>query len=119
MTIAEFKDYFPEFTDSTDAQINRALDIALATSSENELGTNYDLGLKYLTAHFLALNSNQFDGVSSGTKSISSKSVDGVSISYGDSGIANDATNGMLNSTSYGQMYVRLTSHIGAGGFTC
>lgn len=119
MTIAEFKDYFPEFATSTDAQIKRALDIALATSSAEELGTNYDLGIKYLTAHFLALNSSQFDGVSTGTKSISSKSVDGVSISYGDSGITNDATNGMLNSTSYGQMYTRLTSHIGAGGFTC
>jgi hypothetical protein len=118
MTIAEFKAYFPEFNSTDDTQIQRALDIALATTSESVLGSNFELGLKYLTAHFVTINSKQFAGNGSNTRSISSKSVDGVSLSYGDS-LNNDTLNGMLNTTSYGQMYNRLTLGYGAGGFTC
>lgn len=120
MTIAEFRAYFPEFTEALypDAQIQRALDIALLTTSEVVLGSNYELGLKYLVAHFVTLNSKQFSGNGSNTQTIASKSVDGVSLSYVD-GMPNDALNGMLNSTSYGQMYNRLTLGFGAGGFTC
>ena len=120
MTIAEFRAYFPEFTEELypDAQIQRALDIALATTSEVVLGSNYELGLKYLTAHFATINSKQFNGIGSNTQSVTSKSVDGVSLSYAE-GIQGDAYNGMLNSTSYGQMYNRLTLGYGAGGFTC
>lgn len=120
MTIAEFRAYFPEFTEVLypDAEIQRALDIALLTTSEVILGSNYELGLKYLVAHFVALNSKQFDGNGSNTQTITSKSVDGVSLSYGE-GVIGEALNGMLNSTSYGQVYNRLTLGYGAGGFTC
>lgn len=119
MTILEFKTYFPEFEVTAEAQINRALDVAIATSSESMLGDKYELALKYLTAHFLVINAKQFSGIGQNTKSIASKSVDGVSLSYESSNIGNDALFGMLNSTSYGQMYNRLTSGFGSGGFTC
>ena len=118
MTIAEFKAYFPEFTATADAQIERALDIAVFTTSETLLGDIYELGLKYLVAHFVTINSKQFSGNGINTRSISAKSVDGVSLTYSDS-VTNDALFGMLNSTSYGQMYNRLTAGLGAGGFTC
>lgn len=118
MTVAEFKAYFPEFTATADAQILRAYDIANVTCSESVLGSIYDLAIKYLTAHFVSLNSGQFSGKSSGNKSVSSKSVDGVSVSYSESGSNTESINGNLNSTSYGQMYVRLTYGLGAGGFT-
>lgn len=118
MTIAEFKTYFPEFDTATDAQIQRALDISLATTSEAILGSNYELGLKYLTAHFLTISVKQFSGNSGNTQNISSKSVDGVSLSYQD-GQPNDSLYGSLNSTSYGQMFNRLTFGYGSGGFAC
>jgi hypothetical protein len=119
MTIAEFKAYFPEFTATADPQIQRALDVAVLTCSESVLGDRFDLGLKYLTAHFISINSKQFLGIGESTKSLASKSVDGVSLSYNPSHIDNDALGGMLNSTSYGQMYNRITLGFGSGGFTC
>jgi hypothetical protein len=119
MTIAEFKAYFTEFDSIADAQVQRALDVALLTSDETILGDKYNVGLKYLTAHYLALNSSQFSGNSSGNKSINSKSVDGVSISYSESGSNMEAINGQLNSTSYGQVYQAMTIGLGSGGFTC
>ena len=115
MTIIEFKEYFTEFTSTDDTQIQRAIDIATASTS-SEVS---DLAYKYLVAHFLSLNSKQFAGNSSNTRSLSSKSVDGVSLSYSESGSSDEYLNGNLNSTSYGQVYVRLTNGIGAGGFTC
>ncbi len=115
MTILEFKGYFTEFTNTDDTQIQRAIDIATASTS-NEVS---ELAYMYLIAHFVSLNSKQFAGNSSNTRSLSSKSVDGVSLSYGDSGSNDEYLNGNLNSTSYGQNYVRLTNGIGAGGFTC
>ncbi len=118
MTIPEFKVYFPEFAATDDAQITRALEIAVITSSESLLGDNYELGLKYLVAHFVTINSKQFSGIGANTRSITSKSVDGVSLAYAE-GITNDALFGMLNSTSYGQMYNRITAGLGVGGFTC
>lgn len=122
MTIAEFKAYFPEFDSTADTQIQRALEIALLTSDEIILGNKYEVGLMYLTAHYVTLNSGQFSGSSTsgkGNKSVSSKSVDGVSISYGESGSNMEYVNGQLNSTSYGQVYQTLTFGLGAGGFTC
>ena len=119
MTILEFQTYFPEFATTADVQIQRALDIALMTCSESVLGDRFELGLKYLTAHFVTLNSKQFLGIGEGSKSLASKSVDGVSLSYGGNIVESDSQNGMLNSTSYGQMYNRLTLGFGAGGFTC
>ena len=118
MTIAEFKAYFTEFVLTSDAQIQRAYDIAYNTCSAVVLGDKYDLGIKYLTAHFVTLNSGQFSGSSSGNKKVASKSVDGVSISYVDNGANMEAINGNLDMTSYGQMYQRLIFGIGAGGFT-
>jgi hypothetical protein len=117
MTIAEFKAYFTEFASTDDSQIQRALDIALLTSDDIVLGAKYELGLKYLTAHYVALNSGQFSNISKGNKSIASKSVDGVSLSYADSGSNMEAINGQLNSTSYGQAYQALTFGLGVGGF--
>lgn len=115
MTIAEFKAYFTEFATSTDESIQRAIDIADgSTSSEVS-----ELAYSYLVAHFVSLNSKQFSGDSSNAKGLASKSVDGVSLSYTDSGANAEYLNGSLNSTSYGQTYVRLTNGIGAGGFTC
>ena len=118
MTIAEFKAYFTEFASTDDTHIQRAYDIAFLTCDPIALGTVYDLGIKYLTAHLLVLNSGQFTGSSSSNKSIASKSVDGVSISYEDSEANMESINGQLNTTSYGQMYQRLIFGVGAGGFT-
>ena len=115
MTIVEFKDYFTEFATSTDEAIQRAIDISTASTS-SEVS---ELAYMYLVAHFLTLNSKQINGSSSNSKPISSKSVDGVSLSYEASGSNDEYLNGHLNSTSYGQTYVRLTNGIGAGGFTC
>jgi hypothetical protein len=122
MTIAEFKAYFTEFDSIADAQVQRALDVALLTSDETILGDKYNVGLMYLTAHYLVLNSSQFSGSTTsgnGNKSVNSKSVDGVSISYSESGSNMEAINGQLNSTSYGQVYQAMTIGLGSGGFTC
>lgn len=118
MTYAEFIAYFTEFASLDESQFDRAYDIANNTLDESAIGNNYDLALKYLTAHFVTINSNQFNGNGSSKRSIGSKSVDGVSISYNDTN-PSDYEFGMLSTTSYGQMYLRLVAGSGKGGFTC
>lgn len=119
MTVAEVKAYFKEFENTSDDEIQRALDVAIATLNKGLLKDKYNLALLYLTAHFLVVVSKQFKKNSSPTSNINSKSVDGVSISYGQATNLNDYMMGMLSTTSYGQMYLRLTAGFGAGGFVC
>ncbi len=119
MTVAEFKAYFPEFNSIDDVQIERALDLSSATISEEVLKDNYELAYKYLTAHFVYTNSKQFLGNGASVKDLSSKSVDGVSLSYKDNGVILDGLNGNLSTSSYGQMYLRLVGGSGSGGLVC
>lgn len=117
MTYAEFIAYFTEFSSLDTAQYDRAYDIAFATLNEDIIGENYELALKYLTAHFVTINANQFSGNGSSTKRIASRSVDGVSISY-ENNYNGDMSSGMLSTTSYGIVYIRLVNGLSAGGFT-
>ena len=82
---ASIKVRFPEFSIIPDARIELFLADASIILNETFWGEKYDMGLSYLTAHYLTL------GIKTGTASakgsgniapISSKGVDGVSISY-------------------------------------
>jgi len=115
MTIAEFKAYFTEFSTTADATIQRAIDLATATVSATVYGTNYDLALKYLTAHYVVFSTSQSGGSAKSIKSVASRSVDGVSVSYA-SPSSGDSD---YDSTSYGQAFKALSVGYGSGGFSC
>lgn len=107
ITTANFKLKFKEFTCKTDDEIQIFLDEAVELLNEAFWDTKYDLGLYYLTAHLLALSDRM---ASTSTKAIatagpiSSKSVDGVSISFAVSEFQNAAAE-YYRQTLYGQRY--------------
>ena len=80
--------------------------------NETYWGTKYDLGLYYLTAHYLTLAEKSANGSSSSNGQIASKAVDGVSISYNNPTSTSD-TDTYYNSTTYGQRYVVLRNNLG------
>lgn len=85
VTAASFRDDFPEFVSVSDARINRFLAVALNTLNESYWGVHYDEGTNYFVAHklALALKSEAAGGSGSGAGGpISSRGVDGASVSY-------------------------------------
>ena len=115
MTPAEFKAYFTEFSATDDAIVQRAIDIAELTIDAGIYGTSYELAIKYLTAHYVVFSTSQSGGSAKSIKSVSSRAVDGVSVSYG----APASGESDYNATSYGQAFKAISVGYGSGGFTC
>ena len=109
---ASFKIRFPEFVSVDDARIQLFIDDAIVILNESYWGEKYDLGLYYLVAHYLILGDTTEAGSSSSIGPVSSKSVDGVSISYAQFTPTNEA-DALLFSTVYGQRYLALRKTLG------
>lgn len=83
-------------------------------------GDLYDMGAYLLLAHHVVLESQQkrtaaygkTPGLAQGV--VSSKSVDGVSVSYDNSTTSEEGA-GQFNLTTYGQRYAQLRRMLGAG----
>jgi hypothetical protein len=104
VTPASFKVRFPEYVSESDDRIQLFLDDAVLTLNFVYWGVKYDLGVNYLVAHELALanKSEQAGGSGAGAGgTISSRSVDGVSISYAVR-TADSAKEAYYAQTSYG-----------------
>lgn len=115
ITPTEFKARFPEFATIADARIQIFIDDSELEMSESYWGDLFARGQSYLTAHLLALGEQSATGASGGTAGpVTSKSVGGVSVSFGGPTIT-DSTEGYWLTTSYGQEYWRLLQQIGLG----
>lgn len=109
---ASFKVRFPEFASVDDARIQLFIDDAVIVLNESYWGEKYNLGLYYLTAHYLVLSEATEAGSSSSVGPVSGRAVDGTSISYAQMTPANEA-NALLASTIYGQRYLALRKTLG------
>lgn len=93
-----------------DWQIEKAMFQAKSQINQNLFGKNENL-LKmcylYLTAHFLIIDNSMFQGNGLSNFVISSKSVDGVSVSYSiPQSILNNPLYSYLSKTEYGLKYL-------------
>ncbi len=120
ITIAEFKETFPEFTATTDGVIQRSLDLADCTVYVGAFADikRYNLAIRYYAAHALVSSTNQSNSDSSTSKSVAGEAVGSVSVSYAGNVVGLTPNLAFLNSTSYGQMYLQLINGVGQGGFT-
>jgi hypothetical protein len=112
ITPALFKIKFPEFMGESSARIQLFLDESLLILNEAFWGNKYDLGLYYLTAHFLSIAKQSNAGNTKSSGQVSSKSVDGASVSYNVAPLANQSES-YFSSTIYGQRYISLRNKLG------
>ena len=99
---------FPEFTAIPEVRFNLFLDDAARTMgrSESRWGTAYNTAQAYLVSHLLYLATRTAAGEQGAAVPIRSKEVDETVVEYA---ISRDQQNNFnsLNSTSYGQEYIR------------
>lgn len=107
-----FKLRFPEFDSVDDVRVQLFIDDSIVILNEPYWGEKYNLGLNYLTAHYLALGSKTEAGSTASSSIVSGKAVDGVSISYATPPI-DDGTDAYYSSTQYGQRYLALRKTLG------
>ena len=112
ITTAEFKTRFPEFASVADDRIQLFIDDSVVILNEPFWDTKYDLGLHYLTAHYLVLGTKSEDGATTGSGPMTGKTVDGVSLSFG-LATTDDGTDDYYNQTIYGQRYLSLRKSLG------
>ncbi len=117
ITAAEFKIRFPEFVGETDARVNVFIADAVLVVNESQFGTKYDLGLYYLTAHYLYMANKSADGSTTVGGPIASRAVDGTSVSYQTVGTDNEWKNYLLT-TTYGQRYLAIIRTLPVNAFT-
>lgn len=124
MDAAQFRQDFPEFSDTTrytDAVVDFWLIVAVSLVNECRWGVLTDQGIELVTAHHLALAARdgatgEIGGIPGQmTGPLASKSVDKVSSSY-DTGAATIEDGGFWNLTSYGVRYLTLAKLMGMGG---
>jgi len=110
---ADFKIRFPEFDSIDDARIQVFIDDAVLQVNETYWGDKYNMGLYYLTAHYLYLAEKSADGSGSGSGgAVASRAVDGVSVSYNNM-TPDNQSDAYYASTAYGQRYMSLMRTLG------
>ncbi len=109
-----FKTRFPEFSTETDARVQLFLDDATVVLNVSFWSTKYDLGISYLTAHYLALaNKSELGSTGSGGV-VTGRAVDGASVNYG-TATPLDMSDTYYSSTVYGSRYLALRKSLGVG----
>lgn len=125
VTTDSFRVDFPEFCDASKFS-NQQLDfwlncaILTLTPAQSAWDMLFDLGTELLAAHHIAIECRDIEtaikggipGQSAGPQI--SKSVGGVSVSYGDA--AKIEGGGAYNNTTYGTRFLQMAQMIGAGG---
>lgn len=117
VTPATIKARFPEFATVDDSKIQIFIDDAILILNETFWGTKYDLGVSYLAAHFLSLALSSEAGAASAIGAVSSRAVDGVSISYSTMTPENHG-DAYYSSTMYGQRYLALRRTLPVAAFS-
>ena len=101
ITSTDFKIRFPEFTSIADAKINLLIDEAYLSIGA-KYGKFQDTAVLYFVAHNLVIETNGLNAMSA---TVSSQSVDGVSVTYAMPTTINEI-NAYYGSTGYGQKYL-------------
>lgn len=101
ITSTDFKIRFPEFTSTADSKINLLIDEAYLSIGA-KYGKFQDTAVLYFVAHNLVIETNGLNAMSA---TISSQSVDNVSVSYAMPTTINEI-NAYYGSTGYGQKYL-------------
>jgi hypothetical protein len=124
ITVADFRGLFPEFEDSSvylDEVVQPWLTIATSLLDPNRWGAMYGMGIALFTAHELALDRQAMITASRGgvpglgVGAMTSKSINGVSVSYNPS-LASMTNAGDFNLTTYGMRFIRFAYMFGSGG---
>jgi len=116
MTVADFRDRFPEFSDVTsypDATIQLNIDDA-SLEVTSLFGIYEEVALAYLSAHFLVTSNEATSGDVTGKGGIASEAVDGVSVSYANA-VIDTQSEQFLISTIYGQRFLRYKQKLSIG----
>lgn len=121
ITPQDIRDRFPEFDDVAaypDARIQTWIDKGVGELSVVAWGDQYDEGLLFFVAHFLAWSTmmTSSGGAAGSVGPVASKSVGDVSISFASVvGPTASPTESFYSSTAYGQEYWRLVQMYGVG----
>ncbi|WP_438332869.1 DUF4054 domain-containing protein [Burkholderia pseudomallei] len=124
MDIAQFRQSFPEFNDTTtypDSLVQFWMTVAVSLVNADRWRELTDLGVALVTAHHLALALKDQKTAAVGsvpgqvTGPQSSKAVDKVSASYDTAAVA-IKDGGFWNATMYGVRYLSLAQMVGSGG---
>lgn len=109
---ASFKIRFPEFATEQDARIQIFIDDSAILLNSVFWGEKYDIGLSYLTAHYLTVANKSEAGSINSIGPMTGKSVDGVSVNFATTTTGN-ASDDFLSSTIYGQRYLAMRKTLG------
>lgn len=123
VTADSFREVFAEFCDDA-VYTDEAIDFWLVTvrgqMNAGRWGAQQDFGAMLFVAHRLVLSARAQAAAAFGlppggpTGPVTSKSVDGVSVSFDVSSTAEE-DGGHWNLTTYGQQYLRLARQMGTG----
>jgi len=113
MTAIEFKNRFPEFVNTSDVTIDIYIQDAGIMVTEQKWGQLFNVGVAFLSAHYLTLALKGNSGKSGAVNQVASKSVEGVSVSY--TTPQGTTFEDYFLSTIYGQRYLSLLSQVGLG----
>lgn len=109
-----FKIRFPEFASVIDASIQVSIDDADLVLNSAFWQDKYDLGLYYLSAHYLSLAQKSEAGSISSQYPTASRAVDGTSVGY-TTFTPVDNSDAFYSSTQYGQRYLAIRKSLGVG----
>lgn len=104
---ASFKTRFPEFAAEDDPRIQIFIDDSVIILNSVYWGEKYDLGLYYLTAHYLVLANKSEAGSITSKGAVASRTVDGSSVNY-NRVVPTDESDSYYAYTIYGQRYLAL-----------
>lgn len=116
---ASFKTRFSEFVSVADARIQVFIDDSEIIINETYWGTKYDLGISYLTAHFLILAQKSEAGSTTPLSgAVTGRSVDGTSVNYASPPTPDNQNEAYYSQTVYGQRYLALRKTLGIPAFS-
>ena len=114
ITSSDVKTRYPELSAIDDSVLLALITDTTAMFNLTRWATLYTAGHCSLVAHYAALGSGQATGMKSVSGQASSKSVDGVSVTYA-TYQPGSFSESFFASTPYGQMYWMLTKTVGKG----
>ena len=115
-TLSDFRKAFPELSDGSDATVSYRLGVANQLFSEEVWGEEMAKHAAGLYAAHFAYLSEKSNASAGSSGIISSKSVDGVSVSF-DTATGSEAGAGLWNLSPYGKELWMLMRVFGAGAY--
>lgn len=109
VTLADYREMFTEHASVSDADVSRCITWANSDVSGEYIGHKVDRARLFYAAHYVQSDyATTNDGKPNDAGPITSKSVDGFSVSFGQTGSGGSLATSQFNSTSYGQRYLEI-----------